>query len=641
LKLNKFIILPLLILSFLFREVKAQQFSEAGSATGPPVVPEGYFSFPTKPGKQNFLSGSMGELRPNHFHGGLDIKTDGVIGQPIYAAADGYVSRIKASTYGYGNIIYLTHPNGLVTTYAHLDGFIAPLADFVRQEQYQKQVFEIELFPAKDQFVFQKGEQIAFSGNTGGSGGPHLHWEIRDQSDNLLSPLKYGFVEIIDNIPPEIVAVAIRPMDIEARVNGQFARQQYSVLKQGSNYVLKDTIFAFGLIGLEINTFDKLNGANNRNGVQRIDLLVNNTPVYGHEIHNIPMEKNRMISVHLNYPHLQRTGTSFQKCYVDDGNTLPIYQTNATKGKFRVMADSVYQARLEVRDAYNNLSVLEFAIRGRKPVYNHSLAARPAKQLSLNYEVDGNVLKITATDTAREVRNVELYQGRLKYAVLPSYTHQSNTVYLYNLQAGLPDSIGYCGLTRKLTFSHTIPSGVDYSFSNRYMDIRFSKESLFDTLFLKTDYLKDVFTVQDIFTPLFGTMQITLRPQKEIVDKERSAVYSVNGGRRYLGGSWDGNSITFATKNPGKFAVLTDTTPPTVKLVSKSPTQVRFTIRDDLSGIASFRAEINGEWLLMKYEHKSALIYSEKLDKSVPLSGELVLKVRDMAGNEATYKGRI
>ena len=631
-KLNSFLSLTLFICSLTFCPSYAQQAPDSS----------GYFGFPIKPGEQNFLSGSMGELRPNHFHGGLDIKTDKKTGLPVYAAADGYVSRIKASTYGYGNIIYLTHPNGLVTTYAHLESFASPLAEYVLQNQYEKQVFEIDLFPGKDQFVFRKGQQIASSGNTGGSGGPHLHWEVRDGTDNLINPLNYGFSEITDNIAPEIGAIALRPLNIEARVNGLFERQQFTVVRQGSTYILKDTISAYGLLGLEVNAFDKYNGAMNRNGVQQIELRVNKQPVYAHQIDNIPMGKNREISAHLNFEHLMRAGVSFQKCYVDDGNTLPIYQTNSSKGKFRIQPDSLYQVQLDVRDSYHNTSTLQFVIKGQKPGYTQTLAAKPPKQLQLAYEVDGNILKITAADTARTIRNVELYKGRHKFAVVPSYTHQSNSVYLYNLQAGLPDSMSFCGITRRLSFSHMVPSGMDLVFTNKHLDIQFFKESLFDTLYLKTDYQKDVFTVHDVFTTFKGPVQITLRPQAETVDKARSAVYSVGGKyRRYAGGAWNGNSITFTTRSPGKFKVLTDTLAPKIKLLGKSPVQIRFTIRDDLSGIASFRAEINGQWLLMKYEHKSALIYSEKLDKTIPLSGEVVLKVKDLAGNEATYKGRI
>src|SRR6478736_3655389 len=148
----------------------------AALAQMPADVPADYFLFPIKPGQQNFLSGSMGEVRPNHFHGGIDIKTDGVTGLPVYAAADGYVSRYKSSTYGYGNVVYLTHANGLITVYGHLDKFAEPIAGYMLRKQYEYQSYELELKPEKDIFKFKKGDIIAWSGNTGGSGGPHLHF---------------------------------------------------------------------------------------------------------------------------------------------------------------------------------------------------------------------------------------------------------------------------------------------------------------------------------------------------------------------------------------------------------------------------------------------------------------------------------
>ncbi|UOQ71369.1 M23 family metallopeptidase [Hymenobacter cellulosilyticus] len=137
-----------------------------------PAVAPGYFLFPIKPGQPNFLAASMGELRPNHFHGGLDIKTDGRTDLPVYASADGYISRVKQSAFGYGNVLYITHPNGLVTVYGHLNRFMGPAGAFLREKQYEKQTYELELFFTKDQFPVKRGEVVALSGNTGGSAGP-------------------------------------------------------------------------------------------------------------------------------------------------------------------------------------------------------------------------------------------------------------------------------------------------------------------------------------------------------------------------------------------------------------------------------------------------------------------------------------
>ncbi|MDX5346044.1 MAG: M23 family metallopeptidase, partial [Hymenobacteraceae bacterium] len=194
----------------------------AGPVAAQLPEPAGYFKFPIKPGQQNYLSGTMGEIRSNHFHGGIDVKTDQKIGLPVYAAADGYVSRIKMSSYGYGNIIYLTHPNGKITTYAHLSEYAPALADYVLKKQYEQETFDIELFPEKNKFAFKKGDVIAYSGNTGGSGGPHLHFEIRDTEDNLYNPLQYRFSEIKDSTPPTVSAFALKTMSIDARVNGKF-----------------------------------------------------------------------------------------------------------------------------------------------------------------------------------------------------------------------------------------------------------------------------------------------------------------------------------------------------------------------------------------------------------------------------------
>ncbi|GAB3830836.1 M23 family metallopeptidase [Pontibacter rugosus] len=602
----------------------------------------GYFLFPIKPGVRNYLSGTMGEIRSNHFHGGLDIKTDQREGLEVHAAADGYISRVKQSSYGYGNIIYITHPNGLVTTYAHLLEYNKPLADYMLQKQYEKQAFDLELFPEPGQFPVKRGDVIGLSGNTGGSGGPHLHFEIRDEKDRLYNPLKYKFTEVIDTTPPDIFSIGITPLNIHARVNNAFDRSEFRTKEVGNNYSLTDTVFAHGLLGLELQTIDQLDGAANKNGTQEVTLLVNGQQIYQHYIDQVPFELSRQVSQHINYNQYKRNGRTFQKAFIDYGNDLPLYKADERSGRMVVQPDSVYQVKLIARDSYNNTSTLSFVVKGQRPKFTQT-AAKAVKKPSIDYEIIGNVLKISATDTAQTPQNIELYVNNQALMLVPSYMKNSTSVSLYDLRAGLPDSMRFCGLSKNFGIEKAVPPNKDFLFTNRYLKVLFDKQSLYDTLYLQTKLEGDVYTIGDYFTPLHKAIKVTITPPAEVKDKSKAAVYflGTGRGRGFEGGKWEGNSITFTTKNMGKFKVMEDTKPPVIRPVVKNSSVISFKISDDLSGINSFNAWVDGKWVLMKYEHKKALIWSEKIDKSVPLSGEVILKVKDNAGNEATYTGRI
>ncbi|AKD01838.1 M23 family metallopeptidase [Pontibacter korlensis] len=611
-------------------------------AEAPMPAPADYFLFPIKPGERNYLSGTMGEIRSNHFHGGLDIKTDQRVGLHVHAAADGYVSRVKQSTYGYGNIIYVTHPNGLVTTYAHLLEFYKPLADHILQKQYEKQTFELELFLEPGQFPVKRGDVIGLSGNTGGSGGPHLHFEIRDKEDRLYNPLRYTFKEVLDTTPPDIYSIGISPLNIHSRVSNAFERAEIRTKKVGTNYSLPDTVYAHGLLGLELQTIDRLDGAANKNGTQEVTLFVNGEQLYTHYIDRVPFELSRQVSQHINYNQYKRRGNTYQKAFIDYGNDLPLYKANGKDGRLTVAPDSVYQVKLLARDSYNNSSTLSFVVKGQKPTFTQTRSAS-AKKPNISYEIVGNVLKISATDTSSTPQNIELFVGGKELILVPSYVNNSVSVSLYDLRAGLPDSMRFCGLKTSFGLEKMVPPAKDFQFTNRYLKVLFDKQSLYDTLYLQTSLDNGVYTIGDYFTPLHKAIKVTIKPDTTGLDLSKAAVYflGTGRGRGYTGGKWEGNTITFTTKNMGKFKVLEDTRAPYIKLASKSSNGISFKISDDLSGLNSFNAWVDGKWLLMKYEHKTATIWSEKLDKSVPLSGKVILKVKDNAGNEATYTGRI
>jgi hypothetical protein len=402
--------------------------------------------------------------------------------------------------------------------------------------------------------------------------------------------------------------------------------------------VLPDTVFANGLLGLELQTIDRLDGASNKNGTQEVSLYVNGKQIYNHYIDQVPFELSRQVSQHINYYQYKRNGRTFQKAFVDYGNDLPLYKANGRQGRLSIHPDSTYQVKLVARDSYDNSSTLSFVVKGQKPTFTQTVS-KTVKKPALGYEIIGNVLKVTAADTSQTPQNIELLVGGKTLVLVPSYVKSSEAVGLYDLRAGKPESIRFCGIDSKVSHEQMIPPAQEYTFKNKFAKVLFDKASLYDTLYFQTNLEGDVYTIGDYFTPLHQAIQVTITPSTEVKDKTKAAVYflGTGRGRGYTGGKWDGNSITFSTKNMGKFKVLEDVQPPSIRLLSKSKEQIRFRIGDDLSGIGSFNAYINGEWLLMKYEHKAATIYSEKLDKSVPLTGEVVLKVKDIAGNEATF----
>src|SRR5574337_1040521 len=214
-------------------------FLSTGMPAQSPVVtnyPKDYFSSPLD--IPLVLAGNFGELRPGHFHTGIDCTTHGQEGLNVRAAADGYVSRIKIGPWGYGHVIYVTHPNGYTTVYGHLSKFDDAIGTYVKSHQYASESWEIELFPKEGELPVKKGEVIAFSGNTGSSGGPHLHFEIRDsKTEDALNPLLFG-LPVKDKVAPTPFRIMICPAEPDAVINGKHSAQKFTLVKSGSKYIL-------------------------------------------------------------------------------------------------------------------------------------------------------------------------------------------------------------------------------------------------------------------------------------------------------------------------------------------------------------------------------------------------------------------
>lgn len=598
-------------------------------------VDKGYFKNPINPGTRNYLSGNFAELRPNHFHTGLDFKTGGQEGVPVLAAADGWVHRIKISSFGYGNVIYLKHPNGKITLYGHLRNFNKELSDYMRKKMYAAKANELEIYLEQGELPVKQGQRIADSGNTGGSGGPHLHFEIRDSLDRAMDPLLFGFSEIIDNTPPVPQSIAIVPLDIDSRVNGKFARLEVTPVVSGSNYHLPDDIKITGKVGVEIRSFDQLDGASNRNGFPTFELLDEQGTLF-----NLTVDK-----VNFNYSRqfLQHTYQNrYSKLYYQKNLKFEFISPKSdTTGHLQLEPGIKKRFRLKLRDAYGNERQVGFTLQGQD-LETHVNDGNAPTKASLEYI--NNILKIKAPITPKGGL-AKFYVGANQFEMLPSYQDTNSRTYLWDMNFGIPEEIDICSEVVIPEINARIAAGKEISYSDRNLQMNFNRETVLDDLFLRVSQagssISPRLNVNSNREFLWNAVNIRWNLPDYSGNKARSHAYYTSGGSKsFLGGTWDGNTLDFGSRYLGEISILQDDITPTIKVIRVNSSEMRFVIRDDLSGIDSYEAFVNGKWVLMRYEYKQAVIWSEKLTNE-PFKGEVLLKVTDKAGNTAEWKGTI
>jgi hypothetical protein len=529
------------------------------------------------------LSGNFGELRNNHFHAGLDIKTEGVEGKKIYAIADGFVSRIKVSPWGYGKVLYITHPeDGIVSVYAHLQTFKDSIANYVRKAHYKEELFEIELFPYPEDLPVKKGQVIGLSGNTGGSGGPHLHFEIRDEkSEDPMNPLKFGY-KIPDNIKPLIQELIIYPLDTYSKVNLSGSSKKIAVIGVNGNYKLAQPVVLSGKIGFGIKTYDQHSGSHNQLGVYSIELKVNGQRKYFHEMDRFSFDHSRCLNSHVDFVQWKKHKNWFHRCYVAPGNKLSIYKELSNRGVVNFQNDSMHIIEFIVKDFDGNTSVLKFDAKSTMP-------------------------------------DLKISQTKISSKSLGKFDHKQEHIY------------------RTDNFSINFPEGSFYE----EIDFEFSIGDTAKGAITPTYY------VHNDLTPVHGTYSLSIKIDSLPVNNRRKAlIVHMDGSGKItpIGGDLRNEWLNANPKVLGNFTVMLDTTPPTLIPLNISEGKnmtliktVKFKVGDDLSGVKSYRLLVNGKWELMEYEPKQSLLFHD-FDKNLePGNHQLVLEVKDARGNTNTY----
>lgn len=312
-----------------------------------------------------YLSANFGELRTNHFHGGLDFKTQSVTNKPVRSIADGYVSRITVSPGGYGNALYITHPNGYLSVYGHLNSFSPVIARYVEQYQYEKETFTVDITPDSTRFPVKQGEVIALSGNTGFSFGPHLHMEIRDAATNEpIDPLPYYRSQIRDTRPPVARSITFYPMQGSGVVNGSVETKTYNIVAKAQGSCLATPVNAWGRIGVGVMANDYMDGTSNTYGVRSVTLYMDTAKVFHSLVDRYSFDESRAINSWTDYAAYKERGRWIMKSFVAPGNPLRFLSADKERGVVTIDEERDYHFIYLLEDLYGNTSRYMFTVRG-------------------------------------------------------------------------------------------------------------------------------------------------------------------------------------------------------------------------------------------------------------------------------------
>lgn len=527
------------------------------------------------------LAGNFMEPRSDHFHSGLDIRTQGHEGVPVKAVADGWVSRIKISPWGYGKGVYIDHPDGHTSVYGHLQVLQGALAEACLAQQYKQKDFSIDWTPEKGALPVKQGEIIALSGNTGGSGGPHLHFELRRTSDqHALDPEAMG-IDIADHKSPEIHGVRLYALNDSSRTMPYPAKAVGFAAQGGEGkYTLKDGVVlaGYGTIGLAIHTLDRYDANGAKCGVRSIELFVDSVPVFSTRFEQLDFGVNRYSNAHMDYGQFKGNKLEYHRCYRQPNNKLRIYGKEEMQGRIELTPGQERRGRFVITDANGNTSTLRFTLRGATLL---EAKAWPKEEPS------GSLFRYDATNSLTE-------EGlRFTMPALALYDD------------------AYVRYARKPAVANA---------------------------------LTPVHSIGDPLTPIQTPSELSLalqctKPGKAVIvrlDSDGTVASALVG--KYADG-W----ITTEVKTFGSYAVMLDTVRPVITNVDlradmRGRQGFSIKIADNLAGIDTWTGTLDGEWILLEYDPKTKLLtHTFDIHSKAPGKREFKLAVTDNRGNAASY----
>ncbi len=532
------------------------------------------------------LAGGFADIRKNHYHSGIDIRTGGEEGKPVYAIADGTISRINISSTGFGKAIYITHPNGFTSVYGHLKKLNGAIGNWIREQQYRKESFEIDTPVDHGVLKVKKGDVIAYSGNTGLSEGPHLHFEIRDAAtQEIIDPLLFG-LSFRDSAPPKIYNVRIYPFDENSMVN--FSGNPLTVAVNGSGdcrLISKDTVKVSGNIYFGIQALDFSNDTGSRDGITSIELFVDTVCYFTQKFERFAFAETRYANSELDYPQVVKNGQRIMRCYIAPNNKLSMYGRNKNNGIVNFMDTKAHRVTFTVKDVFGNTSRLAFwvkshlaapgGVKGDRTLKGTMLACGMINQFS----GEGIIFDLPADALYEDLDFIFSSSAAVHGSFSPVYHLQNETFPLHSS----------CSLSIKA-------DGIPKALLNKAL----------------------------------------------IVKVDASGHFSGKSSKI------ENNIIKTQLREFGNYAVAVDTTPPVIKPVNAGQNKnvskqqnLSFRITDNLSGIQSYRGTINGKWILMDFDAKSNLLVYSFDDRIRPGKNNFRLVVKDAVGNETVYQATL